>query len=39
LRAVYGDGYGSLFTKTDNELLGVQKLSESAVADLVKKYA
>lgn len=39
LRAVYGGKYGALFTKTDNELLGVQKLSDSEVADLVKKYA
>jgi hypothetical protein len=39
LRAIYGGKYGALFTKTDNELLGVQKLSDSEVADLVKKYA
>lgn len=39
LRAVYGGKYGALFSKTDNELLGVQKLSESEVADVVKKYA
>lgn len=39
LRAIYGSNYGNLFTKTDNELLGVQKLSESEVAELVKKYA
>jgi hypothetical protein len=38
LRAIYGDGYGTLFTKADNELLGVEKLSESAVADLLKEY-
>jgi uncharacterized protein YbjT (DUF2867 family) len=39
LRAVYGGNYGALFTKTDNELLGVEKLSESDVANIVKKYA
>ncbi|KAJ6071024.1 oxidoreductase CipA [Penicillium canescens] len=39
LRAVYGGKFGSLFTKTDNELLGIRKLSESEFADLVKKYA
>lgn len=39
LRAVYGGKYGAQFTKTDNELLGIQKLSESDIADVVKKYA
>jgi hypothetical protein len=39
LRATYGGKFGAQFTKTDNELLGIQKLSESDVADLVKKYA
>ncbi|KAF7586792.1 hypothetical protein BBP40_008338 [Aspergillus hancockii] len=39
LRAVYGGKFGTLFTKTDNELLGIRKLSESELADLVKKYA
>lgn len=39
LRAVFGENYGTLFTETDNELLGIEKLSESAVANIVKKYA
>ncbi|KAF3384378.1 Pinoresinol reductase 1 [Penicillium rolfsii] len=39
LRAIFGGIFGSSFTKTDNELLGVEKLSESAVADLIKKAA
>lgn len=39
LRAVYGADYGTHFTKTDNELLGIQQLSESEVAELLKKNA
>ena len=34
-RALFGKGYGGLFQKTDNELLGVPALSEKDVENLV----
>ena len=39
LTGVYGGKYGTHITKTDNELLGIQRLSDAEVADVVKKYA
>ena len=39
LTAIYGGKYGAHFTKTDNELLGIRKLSDAEVAEVVKKYA
>ena len=37
-RAVWGDGYGGDFQKTDNELLGIQCFSESDVSVLIKSF-
>ncbi|KAJ5560547.1 oxidoreductase CipA [Penicillium frequentans] len=37
--AVFNPAYGSAFTKTDNELLGVHKFSEAEIVDLVKQYS
>jgi len=36
-RAIFGSKYGSLFTTIDNELLGVQRLSEPEIEGLVKQ--
>ena len=36
-RAIFGGKFGSLFEKTDNDLLGVKKFSESEVANVVKE--
>ncbi|KAJ9618868.1 hypothetical protein H2203_008684 [Taxawa tesnikishii (nom. ined.)] len=37
--ALWAEGYGSLFEKTDNELLGVKEKSEEELAQLVKSLA
>lgn len=37
-RAVWGDGFGGEFKKTDNEILGVKGLSEDDVAGLIKSF-
>lgn len=39
LTGIYGGKYGAHITKTDNELLGIQRLTDSEVAEVVKKYA
>lgn len=39
LTGIYGGKYGAHFTKTDNDLLGIRKLSNAEVAEVVKKYA
>lgn len=36
--AIAGEGYGSLFEKNDNELLGIKELSREEVEEVVKKY-
>lgn len=39
-RAIFGgEKYGSRFTKVDNELLGIERLSETQIRDLVKQNA
>ena len=38
-RVTFGGKFGSLFEKTDNDLLGVKRLSESELASIVKEYA
>lgn len=35
---IVGEGYGSLFEKNDNELLGIKELSWEEVEEVVKKY-
>ncbi|KAK3389369.1 hypothetical protein B0H63DRAFT_427820 [Podospora didyma] len=37
--AIFGEGYGSHFEKTDNELLGIKQLSEAELLELVKRFA
>lgn len=37
-RAIFGGKFGSSFTTVDNELLGVKRLSDVEIADLVKQY-
>ena len=37
-RAVWGEGFGGEFKKTDNELLGVEGLSEKDIAGLIKSF-
>ena len=37
--AIFGEGYGSHFPKTDNELLGIKELSENELQELVKNVA
>ncbi|KAK4175078.1 hypothetical protein QBC36DRAFT_332263 [Triangularia setosa] len=35
---IAGEGYGSLFEKNDNELLGIKELTQEEVEEVVKKY-
>ncbi|KAK3988036.1 hypothetical protein QBC44DRAFT_382754 [Cladorrhinum sp. PSN332] len=35
---VYGEGYGGLFEKVDNELLGIKGLSDEEVGEIVARY-
>ena len=37
-RAVWGEGFGGEFKKTDNELLGVKGLSETDITGLIKSF-
>jgi hypothetical protein len=37
--AIWGEGYGAHFEKTDNELLGIKKLTEEEVQAIVCRYA
>ena len=37
-RAIFDSQYGTLFTKLDNELLGIRKLTESEIVDVVKQH-
>lgn len=37
--ACFGEGYGSHFDKTDNELLGIKELNESELQELVNSLA
>lgn len=37
-RAIFGGKFGSLFATVDSDLLGVKRLSEPEIADLVKQY-
>ena len=37
-RAVWGEGFGGEFPKTDNALLGVKGMSESDVSGLIKSF-
>lgn len=37
--AVWGEGYGGRFEKLDNELLGIEGLSDAEVQDLVSSLA
>ena len=37
--AIWGEGYGAQFDKTDNDLLGVKGLSEEEVQAIVARYA
>ena len=37
--AIFGEGYGSHFQKLDNELLGIQELSDDEIQAVVNKYA
>ncbi|KAF7712154.1 Uncharacterized protein PECH_006576, partial [Penicillium ucsense] len=39
LYAIFAGKFGNHYTKTDNELLGVQTLSEAELAEVVRKYA
>ena len=36
---IWGEGYGSLFEKLDNELLGIKQMSESEVQSVVDRLA
>ncbi|KAK4198769.1 hypothetical protein QBC40DRAFT_330464 [Triangularia verruculosa] len=35
---IAGEGYGSLFEKTDNELLGIKELTREEVEEVIKRY-
>ncbi|KAK0744486.1 hypothetical protein B0T21DRAFT_279900 [Apiosordaria backusii] len=35
---ISGEGYGSLFEKNDNELLGIKELTQDEVEEVVKRY-
>lgn len=37
--AIWGEGYGARFEKTDNELLGIKELTEDEVQAIVSRYA
>jgi hypothetical protein len=37
--AIWGEGYGAHFEKTDNELLGIKELTEEELQELVNRYA
>ncbi|GAB1311573.1 hypothetical protein MFIFM68171_01783 [Madurella fahalii] len=37
--AIWGEGYGAHFEKTDNELLGIKELTEEEVQAIVERYA
>ncbi|KAK4038321.1 hypothetical protein C8A01DRAFT_48023 [Parachaetomium inaequale] len=37
--AIWGEGYGAHFEKTDNELLGIKELTEEEVRAIVSRYA
>lgn len=37
--AIWGEGYGQHFEKTDNELLGIKELTEEEVQAIVERYA
>jgi len=37
--AIWGEGYGALFERLDNELLGVEQMGEGEVQGLVGRYA
>lgn len=37
--AIWGEGYGAHFERTDNELLGIKKLTEEEVQAIVSRYA
>jgi hypothetical protein len=37
--AIWGDGYGAHFDKTDNELLGIKELTDDEVQAIVNRYA
>ncbi|KAM7210847.1 hypothetical protein V8F06_013761 [Rhypophila decipiens] len=37
--AIWGDGYGAKFDKTDNELLGIKQLSEKDLEAIIARFA
>ncbi|KAL2016186.1 hypothetical protein VTK56DRAFT_4075 [Thermocarpiscus australiensis] len=37
--AIWGEGYGAHFEKTDNELLGIKELTEDELQEIVGRYA
>ena len=37
--AIWGEGYGSHFEKTDNELLGIKEMTDAEVQDIVDSQA
>jgi uncharacterized protein YbjT (DUF2867 family) len=37
-RAVWGEGYGGVFAKADNELLGIEMMSEQELQAVVREY-
>lgn len=37
-RAIWGDGYGGVFVKVDNELLGIDMMSEQELQAVAREY-